>query len=453
MMIVASTSFAAAADRQDGTRASGATGYTECERQRSESEINGIMGMTGQRTPSCDPDGSFSSLQCHSSIGFCWCALADGKEVEGTRFSVRNPGYTKPDCSIHRVSGERENIKRFLSKRHTASSFVNSLTSKASESEGGKKRVRNRRFSSPRTRSSFLEECCLEESKLLSGVNRLETDGIGGDPEEQTETANEHGGQWVADTLCDAYFMKKEEKCNCKENAEHCNQELFCHHIDHCAANPCQNGGKCVDLEDDYTCECQPGWVGKKCEEDQDDCATNPCLNDGNCVDKLDGYICKCQEGWEGANCGSKRLEPTPGLPLRLINIHGEETDGKENWGLVQVFFDGQWGTVCDDYIEREKEQQKVGDVICRQLGTPNGGRVERFWWEWGEKWLKSAELDLKNTPIWLNHIECDGEEARLEECDNDGIGVSAANCDKHREDIYLLCNGDSKSNSESESD
>jgi len=421
----------------------------------------------------------------------------------------------------------------------------------------------------------------------MSGIRRLETDGIGCSPEEQTETADEHGGQWVADTLCDAYFIKKEEKCNCKENAEYCNKELFCQHLGHCQTNPCQNGGKCVEQLQDYRCICQPEWQGKTCLErtpecclssdcsdyrgriaktetgrdcqpwnsenphkkepalksemdsgelplltenfcrnaeghttawcytmdentrwenckiprcsdipftfdlalgtcnqedsgssarvsirlydddggvcqvdninneyisgntehiytqlgcreklgqivaaafigqrkftdrlcldnvtvttregsfawqnngedfwvaetwktlrlDKDDCATNPCLNDGNCVDKLDGFFCECQDGWEGVNCGSKPLEPTPELPLRLIDIHGEEIDGIKSWGLVQVFFDGRWGTVCDDYLEDDEEmKQKVGDVICRQLGNPNGGRVQRYWWEW----------------------------------------------------------------------
>ena len=65
-----------------------------------------MRGMTGMMTPSCDADGSYAMMQCHSSIGYCWCALADGKEVDGTRFSVRSPGYTKPDCSVHRNPGE-----------------------------------------------------------------------------------------------------------------------------------------------------------------------------------------------------------------------------------------------------------------------------------------------------------------------------------------------------------
>jgi len=124
-------------------------------------------------------------------------------------------------------------------------------------------------------------------------------------------------------------------------------------------------------------------------------------------------------------------------LPLRLIDIHGEEIDGKESWGLVQVFFDGKWGTLCDNLLENPVALKRTGDVLCRQLGNPNGGMVKRFRYRWGKNWLKSAELDLDNTPVWTSNIKCTGEEARLEECRS--IPISGV-CRDHREDVYLEC-------------
>ena len=35
---------------------------------------------------------------------------------------------------------------------------------------------------------------------------------------------------------------------------------------DDCLDNPCPNG-KCIDLENDYRCECQPGYSGKNCNQ------------------------------------------------------------------------------------------------------------------------------------------------------------------------------------------
>ena len=40
----------------------------------------------------------------------------------------------------------------------------------------------------------------------------------------------------------------------------------FCSDIDECANNPCQHGS-CLDLVNDYTCECSPGFKGKDCDK------------------------------------------------------------------------------------------------------------------------------------------------------------------------------------------
>ena len=36
--------------------------------------------------------------------------------------------------------------------------------------------------------------------------------------------------------------------------------------IDHCAANPCENEGQCVNGENSYQCKCKPGFEGGNCE-------------------------------------------------------------------------------------------------------------------------------------------------------------------------------------------
>ena len=42
--------------------------------------------------------------------------------------------------------------------------------------------------------------------------------------------------------------------------------ELFSVDIDECASAPCENGATCVDGVNSYTCNCDLGYAGVKCE-------------------------------------------------------------------------------------------------------------------------------------------------------------------------------------------
>lgn len=75
--------------------------------------------------------------------------------------------------------------------------------------------------------------------------------------------------------------------------------------IDDCRGNLCQNGGKCVDSVNSYTCECPAEWSGKYCTTDFDECSgsQNPCQNGATCANEEGGYKCICVNGYEGENC------------------------------------------------------------------------------------------------------------------------------------------------------
>ena len=40
---------------------------------------------------------------------------------------------------------------------------------------------------------------------------------------------------------------------------------------------------------------------------------------------------------------------------------------------------------------------------------------------------------------IYLDHVQCDGNESLLSECENDGVGVSSCS---HAEDVGVRCQG-----------
>lgn len=77
-----------------------------------------------------------------------------------------------------------------------------------------------------------------------------------------------------------------------------------------CYSNPCRDNGKCVSIEESYSCICNPGRTGVNCEIDiskskcpTDSAATenhlksNPCQNDGVCKDfQGSGFSCQCKD-------------------------------------------------------------------------------------------------------------------------------------------------------------
>ncbi|CAM9168929.1 unnamed protein product, partial [Lampetra planeri] len=79
--------------------------------------------------------------------------------------------------------------------------------------------------------------------------------------------------------------------------------------IDDCASAPCLNGGSCVDLVDKYACFCPDGYTGKSCENDVDVCKqaafnTSLCFNGATCIDgEGSNFTCSCPPGFEGDFC------------------------------------------------------------------------------------------------------------------------------------------------------
>ena len=58
--------------------------------------------------------------------------------------------------------------------------------------------------------------------------------------------------------------------------------------------------------------------------------------------------------------------------PVRLV-VHGNET--AQNEGTVEIFYNGTWGSVCDDYWGLSEAR-----VVCRMLGFSD---AIRGWSRW----------------------------------------------------------------------
>ncbi|XP_030425412.1 neurotrypsin-like [Gopherus evgoodei] len=119
-----------------------------------------------------------------------------------------------------------------------------------------------------------------------------------------------------------------------------------------------------------------------------------------------------------GVRCSpetNKIIKDTAGLPVRLAD--GEST--KE--GRVEVFLNGQWGSVCDDGWT-----DKDAAVVCRQLGYSGAAKARTM-----------AYFGEGHGPIHLDNVECRGTESTLGECVKPNNGIH--NC-WHSEDAGVIC-------------
>ncbi|KAI4900371.1 hypothetical protein NFI96_001986 [Prochilodus magdalenae] len=148
---------------------------------------------------------------------------------------------------------------------------------------------------------------------------------------------------------------------------------------------------------------------------------SHTCVTGFNCTGS-EAHLGNCSSA-QPVNCSSReQLSVTcsgkfnsANSSIRLVGSGGDCA------GRLEVFHSGSWGTVSDDLWDIEDAQ-----VVCRQLqcGVALSAPVP-------------AQFGPGTGPIWLNEVECEGNETSLWNCSFQLCGEDECG---HKDDVGVVC-------------
>ncbi|XP_035850743.1 lysyl oxidase homolog 3B isoform X3 [Sander lucioperca] len=112
---------------------------------------------------------------------------------------------------------------------------------------------------------------------------------------------------------------------------------------------------------------------------------------------------------------------PSPSPQTERLKVRLSGYPRKHNEGRVELFYKGEWGTICDDDFSIAN-----ANVLCRQLGFVSA-----------TGWTHSAKYGKGQGKIWLDNVLCSGGEKSIEFCKSRGWGNSDCT---HDEDAGVVC-------------
>lgn len=154
-------------------------------------------------------------------------------------------------------------------------------------------------------------------------------------------------------------------------------------------------------------------------------------LDDVKCTGLEAGLGACAHKPWGQSNCdhsedaGVMCLPKSSAGPTVQIHLAGGLSMFQ---GRVEINVFNHWGTICDDGFD-----DREATVICRMLGHNRGGRV-----------IKGGTYGGGSGPIWLDDLECNGNETRVQDCVHKPWGSN--NCG-HNEDAAVMCIQDNPPN------
>uniref|UniRef100_A0A670IBL8 SRCR domain-containing protein n=1 Tax=Podarcis muralis TaxID=64176 RepID=A0A670IBL8_PODMU len=141
----------------------------------------------------------------------------------------------------------------------------------------------------------------------------------------------------------------------------------------------------------------------------------NILLDDVQCTGSESSLLQCSHRGWGTHNCGHHEDASVICSALRLVN------GGNRCEGRLEVYHNGNWGTVCDDIWNLNHAH-----VVCRELGC---GPAQSA--------LGNAHFGPGSGNILLDNVQCTGSESSLLQCSHRGWGTH--DCGHHEDASVVL--------------
>lgn len=138
-----------------------------------------------------------------------------------------------------------------------------------------------------------------------------------------------------------------------------------------------------------------------------------------------------------------------PTKKIRLLDLRHEGGTNNGKAGRLEVWHQGEWGTVCDGGDNQHAFDDNDAQVVCRQLGFSGGSKL--FAGEYysmgrnrgsgqvgSQKGIGQMLGMIGSGRIWLGGVNCYYSESSFFDCDG-GKSFGQAIC-AHDEDVFMKC-------------
>ncbi|XP_026118457.1 scavenger receptor cysteine-rich type 1 protein M130-like [Carassius auratus] len=211
-----------------------------------------------------------------------------------------------------------------------------------------------------------------------------------------------HNQMWMS--MCDAVFDQQDAEVVCRELDCRGNESQ----ISFCSISSSHNHNCTSDNTVGLICS---GYTDLRLVNGSDSCSGRVELQ------FLSKWGTVCDPCWDMRAASVLCRQLNCGIAMSLLVGSGGDCAGR-----LEVFHNGSWGTVCDDSWDI-----KDAHVVCRQLqcGVALSNQQVPAWFGPG------------SGHIWLDEVECEGNETSLWSCSSPGWGKH--DC-IHKEDVGVVC-------------